>query len=385
MRILYLALDIRLSEVTGDAIHVREATAALAALGAEVHLVAPALDGEDRVVLDLTAKGVHVHAITAKGNLQTALVCRKLAKESRAEVIYERRASPKIAAAVSQATGLPFLIEVNGLIDQEVAALGKKRTPSGALKSRLRKALFRRAAQVVAVTPGIAKALQDQYDLSADRVTVVPNGADIERFRPKEPASAKKALELPATRPVVGFVGTLYPWQGVEHLVAAAPEILTRAPDVRFLIVGDGSERERLQSAVKKAGLADRFQFTGRVPYESVPGYVNASDVCVLLKDPDLYGAFTGYSPLKLYEYLACGRPIVATRTSGFEVLEEVDCGVLVNPRDPTEVSVAVVSLLHDAARREAMGRRARAIAVERYSWKAVAERYLTLMQKAAA
>lgn len=385
MRILYLALDIRLDEVSGDAIHVHEATRALTAIGASVDLVVPSIEGKRQSHEGLQKAGVRIHSITAKGDVQVALACRKIAAEVKAQVIYERRYSPKIAAAVSRATRLPFLVEVNGLPDVEIAALGRFAKGSKAVKavkSRLRKSLYARASRVVAVTPGIATLLQARYDIPGEKVVILPNAADTEAFRPGDRTAAKKALHLPANAPVIGFVGTLYPWHGLQYLIEAAPAIVRAHPDALFLIVGDGPQRAELEARVMAARLAANFRFTGRVDHERVPEHITASDVCVSLIDAERYSEKYGFSPLKLYEYLACGCPVVATRTAGFDILETFECGALVNPRDPREVSRTILEMLHDPPALEAMGKRGRRLAEEQYSWKSVATRLLAVMKE---
>jgi len=387
MRVAYLALDVNLKDASGDAIHVKEATRALASAGAEIHLVVPAIERRPQSDPGLEKGGVRIHSIAATGNVQAALACRKLAAKARAELVYERRYSPKIGAAVSRATGLPLVVEVNGLLDVEAEILGKAKRRgkvTAAVKSRLRRSFYARASRVVTVTPGLAKALQLRYGLPPEKVVVVPNGADTDLLRPQDAAAAKGALGIPADRPTVGFVGTLYPWHGLQYLVGAAPPLVGLHPEILFLVVGDGPIRGELEAHVKAAGMVRNFRFTGRVDHEAVPGFVNASDVCVSLIDAERYREKYGFSPLKLYEYLACGRPVVATRTAGFDILEEFLCGLLVNPRDPLEVSSAILSLLHNPGRRTEMGGRARKVAEERYSWRSVAERLLEVMREAA-
>ena len=102
------------------------------------------------------------------------------------------------------------------------------------------------------------------------------------------------------------FVGHLAAWQGVEFLIYASPLILGKCPEIRFLVVGDGVMRDKLLELVSEFGLADKFVFTGRVPYECVPLYINAADVCVapFIRERN---SKIGLSALKTYEYLACG------------------------------------------------------------------------------
>ena len=382
MRILYLALDIQLGDASGDAVHVFEATRALARQ-AQVDLVVPKLKGKHQEAPELEAAGVEVHSVDTSADGPCAKTCAAIAKKNQSEVIYERRYSPKIGAAVSQSTKLPLVVEVNGLPDVEADILGTapKRSRAGkAIRSVIRKTFYARASRVVAVTPGLALALEERYGLPPGKVVVVPNAADPDHFAPSPAEDAKRALGIPEDAPVIGWVGSLVPWHGLTYLVEAAGTVLTADPRAVFLLVGEGPERETLEKMAMDRGVDGSFRFIGRVDHSEVPKYIAAADVCVVLIDAERYAVRYGFSPLKLYEYLACGRPVVATRTAGFEVVEEVDCGELVNPRDAAQVAAAILSLLHDPEREE-KGRRARAVALERFSWKATAGKLLAVMR----
>src|SRR5690606_2863783 len=142
----------------------------------------------------------------------------------------------------------------------------------------------------------------------------------------------RKELGLELETPYVCFVGNLAPWQGVEYLVKAAPSILSRFPECHFLIVGDGVMKDNLLKLCRELGVEDKFIFTGVVAYDRVPLYINASDICaapfILARNAKI-----GLSPLKLYEYMACGKTVVASNISGVsDVLEASGGGILVPP-----------------------------------------------------
>ena len=113
------------------------------------------------------------------------------------------------------------------------------------------------------------------------------------------------------------------------------------------------------------------MRFTGAVSYEKIPLYINAGDVCVVPKIP----LKSGYSPLKLYEYMACGRPVIATRTEGFEILEEKNAGLLVNPENSQQFANAIIQLLTDKELGSRMGEHGRTYVVENHSWEIIARR----------
>ena len=115
----------------------------------------------------------------------------------------------------------------------------------------------------------------------------------------------------------------------------------------------------------------DNFIFPGRISYEKIPEYINIFDISVTLKRV----IKTGFSTLKFYEYLACGKPIIATDTSGFEVIMEKKLGLLVNPKDSMDLSKAVIKLLRDKKLRSDAGKNARKVAVEEYEWREVVKR----------
>ena len=128
-----------------------------------------------------------------------------------------------------------------------------------------------------------------------------------------------------------------------------------------------------------ETGVLDKFTFTGRVPYESVHEYINASDVCVapFIKDRN---SKIGLSALKTYEYLACGKPIVASNIAGVkDLLDLSGGGISVPPEIPGDLANAVVELISDQNIRNTMGERGRKYVIENHSWDGVAREILDI------
>ncbi len=174
--------------------------------------------------------------------------------------------------------------------------------------------------RIVSVTDKLKEELVNLYAVPDSKIIVINNGANIDFFRPMNQERVKTELRLEKSKKYLCFVGNLAAWQGVEFLIYAAPLILEKCPDVRFLVVGDGAMKTKLLGVTSEFELLDKFIFTGRVPYESVPHYISAADVCVA---PFIKGrnAKIGLSALKTYEYLACGKPIVASSIPGVKDL----------------------------------------------------------------
>jgi len=228
--------------------------------------------------------------------------------------------------------------------------------------------------KIIAVTQGIKTNLENVYNIPGDKIIVVSNGANTSLFKPLDQGNCRKELGLDPEIPCVCFVGNLAPWQGIEYLVKAAPSILSCFPDCRFLIVGDGVMKNELLKLSRELGVDDSFIFTGVVAYDRVPMYINASDICTA---PFIFArnAKIGLSPLKLYEYMACGKPVVASDISGVsDALEASEGGVPVCPENPGALAEAVVKLLRDPDLRNKLGSKGLSYVTENYSWYSVAK-----------
>lgn len=275
----------------------------------------------------------------------------------------------------SMATGLmlaklfrcPLITEVNGWRRAELKLINKK--ASAMFVSRVScwmdELEIKHSGHVIVVAPGIKQAVCRDLNVKADKITVIPNGANIELFRPI--SDARKILDLESDCYFVGFVGVLAPWQGLDKLIRSAPLILNEVPNTRFLLVGDGESKKEAIQLVDDLKLSKDFIFIGLVPYTEVPEYVNAMDVCVSFRKG------TPASPLKLYEYAVCGKPIVATDDVDNTFVKEYDVGILVDPDELVEVANAIISLLKSSELREQMGSNGRRYVLERRNWRAVA------------
>jgi glycosyltransferase involved in cell wall biosynthesis len=366
---------------TGDSIHVRELAASLSKVGNSVTLVGHTPeDSLDQVPSLFKGLDVSVHIPQKRSDVAILRFCSRLVKEHKPEVIYERRYSPKLGAGLSMLHKLPLVVEINGLVEEEMEILGRAqdaRKVSGKARKSLRKRFFTRASKVVAVTEGIRKGIHRLYGIPVSRMTVVHNGANTDLFRPMSKDSCRKELGLDPNRTYLCFVGNLVPWQGVDRVIRAVPKVGETIPQVSLLIVGEGDQREELERLAQDLRLSDSVHFVGNVPYEEVPLYINASDICLAPK----IALSSGYSPLKLYEYMACARPVVASRVPGFEILEE-GAGLLFDPGDVEDLSSKIVALIPDREKMDSMGAKGREIVEREYSWMAVAERIFGVLEE---
>jgi glycosyltransferase involved in cell wall biosynthesis len=177
---------------------------------------------------------------------------------------------------------------------------------------------------------------------------------------------------------VVGFSGTFGEWHGIPALAEALPRVCQARPNVRWLLIGDGPLRHRIDEAVKNHALADRVSQPGLVPHADMPAYLAACDVLVSPHGRQADGGEFFGSPTKLFEYMAAGRPIVASAVGQIaEVLQDEQSALLVPPDDPEALAAAIVRLVDDPCLRTRLGNTARQAAVERHTWRQNAERLL--------
>lgn len=232
-----------------------------------------------------------------------------------------------------------------------------------------------KADKIIVVTSRLKDLLQEDYGVPADKIVMIPNGANIDLFKPMDVIKAREELGLVPSNNYVGFVGILWQVQHVDNLIRSVPLIVKELPNTKFLIVGDGVTRQDLVSLTEQLGVADKVVFTGMVPYPKVPLYMNASDVCVIPAANNFRNTKTGASSLKLYEYLACGKPVVAGNIDGNnQDIINSGSGFVVNSMNPDEMARAIVTLLQNELLRKEMGERGRKLAEEKHSWKKISE-----------
>lgn len=363
---------------TSDAqpIHVMEVFKNLRDLGHEVNLTAPKTQNAMPELSSIAyfstlhSKVMMVEAVSRIAGLSSYYIL-SLVRHKKPDVIYQRfSVAMLLIPLLSKFFKIPYVVEINGIMEDEMAL---NNVPSLYIRFAKRVEEFncKHAKRIVAVTQGIKEAIQKAYDTPGDKIVVIENGANTELFKPIDANKAKEELNLDKSSNYICFVGSFERWQGIEYLINTIPYILEECPLTRLLIVGDGRIKKELIELAEQLGVSDKVIFTGMVPYEKVSLYINASDVCVVPKKP----LKSGYSPLKLCEYMACEKPVVATRTSGFEVLEEHDAGLLINPEDPGEFTNTIVKLLQNKGLRKQMGGNGRKYVVENQSWESVARK----------
>lgn len=244
----------------------------------------------------------------------------------------------------------PCILEVNGFFPEELSQLNvgyftKK------FSDMTEKINYMLCDRVVTVNTEIKEKLCVRYKIPIDKIDVITNKVNTDLFKPYDRDSMLESLGLNRDYKYVCFIGKIVSWQGLENLVEASKFVRHR--NVKYLIVGDGPAKEELISLIEQLDIHDKFIFTGSVPYEDVPFYISASDICVA---PFVKGRLA--SPLKIFEYMACERPFISSKIAGLEeIIKNSNAGVIVTPEDPIELAGAIDGLLGDNVRAARMGK----------------------------
>lgn len=220
-----------------------------------------------------------------------------------------------------------------------------------------------------------ARLLEDEFGVSADRITELPDCADPVRFDPSRFTYASGDHPLRQTygirpeQPVIGYLGLLTDYQGVPHILEAAAQLKACGDESHFLVMGYPNV-EHYQLLAAELGVADRVTFTGRVPFDDAPYFLSACDMAVAPKLSATEGSG------KLLNYMAMALPTVAYDTPvNHEYLGEA--GIYVPRGDVTGLATALQELARDQERRAELGRVLRARAIETFSWPAAADRII--------
>lgn len=381
MKILY---HHRTASKDGQAVHIEEMIASLRALGHEVRVVAP---GGESAPQDKARMGDDVGWVQRlRARLPkwvyellelgySLLAYRRLAqaaREFRPDAIYERYNLYLLAGLLlKRRTGLPLLLEVNAPLADERERFGGLALPR--LARWAEGVVWRGADMVLPVTHVLGEQVAAR-GVPQDRLMVVPNGINQEHFaEAPSPQAAKAQLGWPDAL-VLGFTGFVRDWHGMDRVIRwmASPSAPVNA---RLLLVGDGPAREDLEALARSLNLGERVRFTGVISRDEVPRHVAAFDIA-------LQPAVVAYaSPLKLFEYLALSKAIVAPRQPNIEeVLEDGRNALLFDPAQPDALEALLARLAHDATLREQLGQGAGAtIARLNLTWLGNAERVVAL------
>lgn len=315
----------------------------------------------------------YLHRVAADiARIVMASVNARRAKREAPEAIdwvYERFGIFQGLGRFFQRNGIPWILETNGLISEE-AKYVRKTVALGGIAKRLEFQAYRDCDVLICISEELKRVIVDAAKIPEEKVVVVPNGVDPDFFDPRRyrPRRMTEAF-------TIGFVGGLAAWSGLDLLLEALHAVRAEGLDVVAVIIGDGIMRNTLEEMVESLGLRDCVTFVGHVPRHEVANYTLGFDVGYSGQVPRQMGTMW-CSPLKLYEYLALGKPVIASAFADARtVIRDGVTGYLFEPQDLEGLKKAIVRAFRDRSRFDADA--VRASVVEHHSWRSRVQRMI--------
>jgi len=379
MKILY---HHRIASKDGQYVHIEELTNALKLLGHDIIMVGPSTvekesfgsEGGIVPLLKRFVPGFAYELMELGYSFVAYLKLRHAVLKYKPDCLYERYSIYMPAGVwIRKRFNLPMLLEINAPLFEERGKYGGLALPK--LAKWTEEYAWRNADIVLPVTAVLAARVQGT-GVPGDRITVIPNGIDGKKFsKVPNTEQAKERLGLGDSL-VLGFTGFMREWHGLDHVV----DIVARNRDrnCHLLLVGEGPARAGIEERARTLGVEDRVTVTGVIARDQVADYVAAFDIAL---QPDVVDYA---SPLKLFEYLALGRAIVAPdRPNIREVLSDGDNALLFDPEGPGALTESVERLCVDTALRKRLGEAARSTIQEKgFTWERNARRVETLFHE---
>jgi len=374
MKIIYITLE-NLSVHKGSVIHIKEIVAGLRKLGHQVGLIACSwgrFEKADSFYNLHKFLGIKKQPYIISSILLFIYLLKILPKY---DVIYARDYHTVIIALLPRVIFKKKLVfEINGLANEEqklkIDSIFNRMLSFFIQKAE--KVATRYSDKIVSVTPQIVSYLIHHFHCKPDKVDVVNNGVNTKKFHPMDDKASladwRRRTGIGEENTIITFVGNLARWQGVDILIESAFLLLSKGGKLKFLIIGDGPLKKDLMRKVLESGFKEGFIFTGMVGYEDIPFLINIADIGVA---PFISkrNRKTGVSPLKVFEYMACGKPVVASRIEGLEFVEAEGAGRLTEPGDVENLEEALFDLFTDSQKRINMGRKGLQLACEKLTW----------------
>jgi colanic acid biosynthesis glycosyl transferase WcaI len=275
---------------------------------------------------------------------------------------------------------VPFIFEVRDLWPESLVAVGMGNGESLLHRSLSKIAgfLYRKSDRIVVVTPAFKDYLIENWHVPVEKIVIVENGVEQNLFSPHAPNDLRKELGV-EDKFVVCYVGTMGMAHGLETMVEAAARLRDTAPQVLFLLIGEGVDKERIMAMAHSRGLTN-LRFIDQQSREKIPAYICASDAClVLLRKTEL---FKTVIPTKMLEFMSCARPVIlGVDGQARKIMEEAQAGIFVEPENAADLVEAVTQLLADPGLRETLGRNGRRHVLQHFSRKHTARAYMEVLE----
>jgi len=292
-----------------------------------------------------------------------------LLANERYDLIYERHAFFLAATALlAQRRRIPLVVEVNELAGDERVRATPWLSPLARFADRV---TFQRARLIVVVSPHLRRRIA-ALGIPEHKILVLPNAVDEKTLDAPTDGAAVRERHQCRDALVIGFVGWFVPWHRLDLLLEHFARLAGTEPRLRLMLAGDGPLAGTLAGRAQALGVRERVIFTGPVPHAQIPDHIAAMDICVVPHSNEYR------SPIKLFEYMARARAVVAPRTEPVAaVIQDGENGLLFDPEKPGELGAQIARLMASPQERERLGAAARKAVTARHTWRRNAEAVL--------
>ncbi|HEX8814002.1 MAG TPA: glycosyltransferase family 4 protein [Terriglobales bacterium] len=283
---------------------------------------------------------------------------------------------------IARCQRVPFIFEVRDLWPESLVAVGAGNAQSILHRtlSRVAGFLYRESHRIVVVTRAFKTHLVNHWNIPPEKILVIENGVDTRLFHPHAAGPETRDDLALQEKFVVSYIGTMGMAHGLETLLDTAFLLQSRAPQVQFLLIGEGAEKHHLQSLAVSQNLTN-IRFLDQRPRDRVPAYICASDAClVMLKKADL---FKTVLPTKLLEFMSCARPVIlAVDGESRRIVEDARAGIFVEPQNPPALAGAILHLSENPQLCNELGTNGRHYITRHFAREHTASRYVELLEE---
>lgn len=279
--------------------------------------------------------------------------------------VYERLGAFQALGWWFKRRGIPWILETNALLFREASADRASVAFSG-LQRLAECWAYHRCDVLICVSQALADMVVKDVGVNPKKIVIMPNGVDTETFDPQ--CHKPKRVFQGCT---MGFVGHLYPWQRLDLVIEVLTELRGEGVDLKLVVIGDGPMRAKWEDFAARLGQLQHIRFLGRVPWSDVPKYIAGFDIGYVGPVPLSVGVMY-LSPLKLYEYAAMARPVVASEfDESRKLVQEASCGYLFKMGDKQDLKRVLRQAYGERHKWADMGQRARRIVIKHHTWQA--------------
>ena len=367
MRVLYLNYEWDLEASSGAATHMLQQAAGLERLGHRVVLAHRHRKPLGHPATAAPTRAKHRWLWEAANYWRSVKGIREeteILRRERPDVVFVLHALRFSSLIAARRLGIPVVVNVNASVPYEIRRYHPDVHLLPALAESVERGMLR-AADRVFVVSNVLRDYLAARGIDRGAIDAIPNGADTVVFHP---GAADPALrEQFRGRMLIGFAGSFAPFHGLSLLEHAVARVAAMSPEAHFIFAGGGPGAEALRERCLALGYAQRATFLGPLPHAKMPGVLAAMDV--LLAPYPAVDCFY-FSPVKLFEYMACGRAVVAARLGQIaEVVEHEANGLLYNAASAQDFVDKIVALVRDPGRRSLLGAQARRTIEKQYTW----------------